>query len=74
MDELTNYGNGLDTKPRLLVINKIDLPQDPSVEALLEAVANHPAYLGLFHLSCLDNTGFDALRKSLNTLPCFEEN
>ena len=70
--ELLSYGNGLEKKPRLLVINKVDLAQDESVKTLLHTVKNDPSYLGIFTLSCQDDTGFDIFRSALNTLPCLE--
>ena len=73
MSELTSYGNGLDTKPRLLVINKCDLATDESVAELLALTHNDPHYLGTYTLSCEQDIGIDILKNALNNLPFFDD-
>lgn len=72
MHELEAYGHGLNSKPRILIINKTDLEQDGSTEELKQTLKNDPAYVGIFEVSCQTKAGLDELKRGLNTLDCLQ--
>lgn len=65
LKELASYGHGLIEKPRLLIINKIDLEIDESVYELKKLVADDKNYLSVLEISCKNNSGITELKKVL---------
>ncbi len=60
--ELRAYGAGLETRPQVVVLNKIDLlPRSSSAPFALE----DERILRVFHLSCATGQGVDELRRAL---------
>ena len=58
--ELAAYGAGLETRPQLLVLNKLDLlPEEPTFELADERVQR------VFGLSCATGAGVDEFRRAL---------
>lgn len=58
--ELTAYGAGLDERPQVVVLNKIDLlPEPPHLEV------EDPRILRVFAVSCATGAGIEELRKAL---------
>jgi GTPase len=58
--ELAAYGAGLDTRPQVVVLNKIDLlPEPPAFEVEDERV------LGVFAVSCATGAGIEEFRRAL---------
>src|SRR5947207_12151382 len=58
--ELAAYGAGLETRPQLLVLNKLGLlPEEPTFELADERVQ------GVFGLSCATGAGLDEFRRAL---------
>lgn len=72
LKELEAYGHGLDKKPRILLINKSDLTQDESTRTLLDQIKNDTSYIGVFEISCQDQSGIDSLKKAFNQLDCLQ--
>jgi GTP-binding protein len=60
--ELVAYGAGLDERPQLVVLNKIDLAPDPAFGIRDERIA------GVFRLSCATGEGIDEFRRALFSL------
>ena len=59
-DELTRYGAGLEERPQVVVLNKIDLlAQAPAFEL------DDPRVVGVYPLSCATGEGIDAFKRSL---------
>jgi GTP-binding protein len=68
--ELAAYGAGLDERPQIVVLNKIDLVTDP------EFGVDDPRVIAVLRVSCATGEGIDELRKQLFTLvsePVVEE-
>jgi len=68
--ELGAYGAGLDERPQIVVLNKIDLVPDP------EFTIDDPRGIAVLRVSCATGAGIDELRKQLFTLvpePVVEE-
>jgi GTPase len=68
--ELGAYGAGLDERPQIVVLNKIDLVPDP------ELTIDDPRVIAVLRVSCATGEGIDELRKQLFTLvpePVVEE-
>jgi GTPase len=68
--ELGAYGAGLDERPQIVVLNKIDLVPDP------EFTIDDPRVIAVLRVSCATGAGIDELRKQLFTLvpePVVEE-
>jgi GTP-binding protein len=68
--ELGAYGAGLDERPQIVVLNKIDLVPDP------EFTIEDPRVIAVLRVSCATGAGIDELRRSLFTLvpePVVEE-
>ena len=68
--ELAAYGAGLDERPQIVVLNKIDLVTDP------EFGVDDPRVIAVLRVSCATGEGIDELRKQLFTLvtePVIEE-
>ena len=61
--ELAAYGAGLDERPQIVVLNKIDLAPDAGVHDRRSARDR-----GVFRLSCATGEGLDEFRRSLFTL------
>ncbi len=58
--ELAAYGAGLETRPQVIVLNKLDLlPEEPTVELADERVQR------VFGLSCATGAGVDEFRRAL---------
>src|SRR5438105_11756453 len=58
--ELAAYGAGLDERPQVVVLNKIDLrPDPPAFEVEDERI------LRVFHVSCATGAGIDELKRAL---------
>ncbi|MDQ5820998.1 MAG: GTPase ObgE [Actinomycetota bacterium] len=58
--ELAEYGAGLDERPQIVVLNKIDLlPELPEFEP------DDPRVLRVFHVSCATGAGIEELRRAL---------
>jgi GTPase len=65
--ELARYGAGLDERPQVVVLNKIDLvPEPPAFEV------DDPRVLRVFALSCATGAGVEEFRRALFEL-CPEE-
>jgi GTP-binding protein len=60
--ELGAYGAGLDERPQIVVLNKIDLEPEPEFSVEDERI------VAVFRLSCATGEGLDAFRKALFTL------
>jgi GTP-binding protein len=60
--ELGAYGAGLDERPQIVVLNKIDLVPDP------ELSIDDPRVVAVLRVSCATGRGIDELRKALFTL------
>jgi GTP-binding protein len=60
--ELGAYGAGLDERPQIVVLNKIDLVPDP------EFTIDDPRVIAVLRASCATGAGIDELRKQLFTL------
>jgi GTP-binding protein len=60
--ELGAYGAGLDERPQIVVLNKIDLVRDP------EFAVNDPRVIAVLRVSCATGEGIDDLRRKLFTL------
>jgi GTP-binding protein len=60
--ELGAYGAGLDERPQIVVLNKIDLVPDP------EFTIDDPRVIAVLRVSCATGAGIDELRKQLFTL------
>jgi hypothetical protein len=60
--ELAAYGAGLEERPQIVVLNKIDLEPDPEFGIEDERV------IAVFRLSCATGEGIDEFRKRLFTL------
>src|SRR5690242_527551 len=68
--ELGAYGAGLDERPQIVVLNKIDLAPDP------EFTIDDPRVIAVLRISCATGEGIDDLRKRLFALvpePVVEE-
>jgi GTP-binding protein len=68
--ELGAYGAGLDERPQIVVLNKIDLVPDPAFGI------DDPRVIAVLRVSCATGAGIDELRRSLFTLvpePVVEE-
>ncbi|HEY1565226.1 MAG TPA: GTPase ObgE [Gaiellaceae bacterium] len=68
--ELGAYGAGLDERPQIVVLNKIDLVPDP------EFTIDDPRVIAVLLVSCATRAGIDELRRALFTLvpePVVEE-
>jgi len=68
--ELGAYGAGLDERPQIVVLNKIDLVPEP------EFTIDDPRVIAVLRVSCATGAGIDELRKQLFTLvpePVVEE-
>jgi GTP-binding protein len=60
--ELGAYGAGLDERPQIVVLNKIDLEPDPVF------TTDDPRVIAVFKLSCATGEGIDEFRKRLFAL------
>jgi GTP-binding protein len=60
--ELGAYGAGLDKRPQVVVLNKIDLEPDPPF------TIDDPRVIGVFRLSCATGEGVEDFRRRLFTL------
>jgi GTP-binding protein len=60
--ELGAYGAGLDERPQIVVLNKIDLEPDPPFEI------DDPRVTAVFRLSCATGEGIDEFRRRLFAL------
>jgi GTP-binding protein len=60
--ELDAYGAGLDERPQIVVLNKIDLEPDPTFEV------DDPRVVAVFRLSCATGDGIDEFRRRLFAL------
>jgi GTP-binding protein len=60
--ELGAYGAGLDERPQIVVLNKIDLNPDP------EFTIDDPRVIAVFPLSCATGEGVDEFRRRLFSL------
>jgi GTP-binding protein len=60
--ELAAYGAGLESRPQIVVLNKIDLEPDPVFEVEDERV------IAVFRLSCATGAGLDDFRRRLFSL------
>ena len=58
--ELAQYGAGLDERPQVVVLNKIDLLPDPP-----EFAVDDERLLRVFHVSCATGAGTEELRRAL---------
>jgi len=58
--ELAQYGAGLDERPQVVVLNKIDLLPDPP-----EFAVDDERLLRVFHVSCATGAGIEELRRAL---------
>jgi GTP-binding protein len=68
--ELGAYGAGLDLRPQIVVLNKVDLAPDPVF------TIDDPRVIAVFRLSCATGEGLDEFRRRLFTLvpePAVEE-
>jgi GTPase len=61
-DELGAYGAGLDERPQIVVLNKIDLDPDPAF------TIEDPRIVAVFRLSCATGEGLEDFRRRLFTL------
>jgi GTPase len=60
--ELGAYGAGLDERPQIVVLNKIDIAPDP------ELTVDDTRVVAVFRVSCATGAGIDELRRRLFTL------
>jgi GTP-binding protein len=60
--ELNAYGQGLDELPQIVVLNKIDIAPDPSLDLDDERI------IGVFPLSCATGEGVEIFKRSLFSL------
>jgi GTP-binding protein len=60
--ELGAYGAGLDERPQIVVLNKVDIAPDPAFEI------DDPRVIGVFPLSAVTGEGLDEFRRRLFTL------
>jgi len=60
--ELAAYGAGLDERPQIVVLNKIDIAPDPTFDI------DDPRVVAVFAVSCATGEGLDELRRGLFTL------
>jgi GTP-binding protein len=60
--ELGAYGAGLDERPQIVVLNKIDIAPDP------ELTVEDPRIVEVFRLSCATGEGVDEFRRRLFAL------
>lgn len=60
--ELGAYGAGLDERPQIVVLNKIDLDPDP------QFTIDDPRIVAVFRLSCATGEGVDEFRRRLFAL------
>jgi GTP-binding protein len=60
--ELGAYGAGLDERPQIVVLNKIDIAPDP------EFTIDDPRVIAVFRLSCATGEGLEEFRRRLFTL------
>jgi GTP-binding protein len=60
--ELSAYGAGLDRRPQIVVLNKLDLAPDATFPVRDERV------VGVFRVSCATGAGLDEFRRSLFSL------
>jgi GTP-binding protein len=60
--ELAAYGAGLETRPQIVVLNKIDLDPDP------EFTIDDPRILAVFRLSCATGAGVEDFKRRLFAL------
>jgi hypothetical protein len=60
--ELAAYGAGLDERPQLVVLNKLDLAPEAAFPI------EDPRVLAVFRLSCATGEGLEEFRRSLFTL------
>src|SRR5881275_771576 len=60
--ELKAYGAGLDERPQIVVLNKIDLEADPLFDI------DDPRVIAVFKLSCATGAGIDDFRRRLFSL------
>jgi GTP-binding protein len=60
--ELGAYGAGLDERPQIVVLNKIDIAPDP------ELTVEDPRIVDVFRLSCATGEGVDEFRRRLFAL------
>lgn len=58
--ELAEYGAGLAQRPQVVVLNKIDLLQEPP-----DFNPDDPRVLRVFHVSCATGAGIEAFRRAL---------
>jgi hypothetical protein len=58
--ELERYGAGLDERPQVVVLNKIDLRPDPPAFDVED-----DRILRVFHVSCATGAGIDELKRAL---------
>ena len=61
--ELEQYGAGLDERPQLIVLNKLDLVHEPPPFELVDE-----RFVGVLHISCATGDGIDELRRALFAL------
>jgi GTP-binding protein len=60
--ELSAYGAGLEERPQIVVLNKIDLEPDP------EFTIDDPRILAVFRVSCATGAGIDDFKRRLFSL------
>jgi GTP-binding protein len=58
-NELAAYGAGLDARPQVVVLNKIDLFPEPSFGV------DDPRIVGVFRASCATGAGIEELKRAL---------
>jgi GTP-binding protein len=61
--ELTRYGSGLELRPQLVVLNKLDLLGEPARLGVQD-----PRIVGVASVSCVTGAGIDELKRSLFAL------
>jgi GTP-binding protein len=61
-EELGAYGAGLDERPQIVVLNKIDLEPNPAFDV------EDPRVIAVFELSCATGEGVDEFRRRLFSL------
>lgn len=60
--ELEKWGDGIDEKPRWLVLNKIDILPDDEIDSHCQAIVEALGWTGpVFHISALGGTGLKPL-------------
>jgi 50S ribosomal subunit-associated GTPase HflX len=60
--ELGAYGAGLDERPQIVVLNKVDLEPEPAF------TVDDPRIVAVFRLSCATGEGLEEFRRRLFTL------